>query len=151
LLLHLGFTGDMWPPWQLFCPRPYVIVPTCAAWVCRSPDTGYNKKNQAVDIAGVMDALKVKKADLSHMTSQYGGYALAAQISVRVTRWWYRCPLPESATGTTSLQPDAVALRFPGPDEERLVQGRERIYLDRSGTSCLRPRDDENTPALCCL
>ena len=28
------------------------------------PDTGYTKKNQAVDIAGVMDALKVQKAAL---------------------------------------------------------------------------------------
>jgi pimeloyl-ACP methyl ester carboxylesterase len=28
------------------------------------PDSGYTKKNQAVDIAGVMDALKVQKADL---------------------------------------------------------------------------------------
>lgn len=43
-------------------------------------DAGYTKKNQAVDIAGVMDALKVQKADLvTHDIGNMVGYALAAQ------------------------------------------------------------------------
>jgi len=52
------------------------------------PDTGYTKKNQAVDIAGVMDALKVQKADLvTHDIGNMVGYALAAQYPARITRW----------------------------------------------------------------
>jgi pimeloyl-ACP methyl ester carboxylesterase len=52
------------------------------------PDTGYTKKNKAVDIAGVMDALKVQKADLvTHDIGNMVGDALAAQYPVRVMRW----------------------------------------------------------------
>jgi thiosulfate reductase cytochrome b subunit len=52
------------------------------------PDTGYTKKNQAVDIAGVMDALKVQKADLvTHDIGNMVSYALAAQYPDRVMRW----------------------------------------------------------------
>ena len=41
-----------------------------------------------------------------------------------------RCPA--SATGTTIIRdPRLWHFNFRGPDEERLVAGRERIYLDR--------------------
>ena len=44
------------------------------------PDAGYTKKNQARDIAGVMDALKIQTADLvTHDIGNMVGYALAAQ------------------------------------------------------------------------
>jgi pimeloyl-ACP methyl ester carboxylesterase len=66
-----------------------VIVPDLRGMgMSDHPETGYTKKNQAVDIAGVMDALKVQKADLvTHDIGNMVGYALAAQYPVRVTRW----------------------------------------------------------------
>src|SRR5258708_3593615 len=67
VLLHgFGNTGDMWAPLAIVLARDHtVIVPDLRGMgMSDHPDTGYTKKNQAVDIAGVMDALKVQKADL---------------------------------------------------------------------------------------
>ena len=67
VLLHgFGFTGDMWAPLAIVLAKDHtVIVPDLRGMgMSDHPDTGYTKKNQAVDIAGVMDALKVQKADL---------------------------------------------------------------------------------------
>src|SRR6202789_3498033 len=50
--------------------------------------TGYTKKNQALDIAGVMDRLKIQKADLvTHDIGNMVGYALVAQFPARITKW----------------------------------------------------------------
>src|SRR6201991_1955415 len=91
VLLH-GFadTGDMWAPLAAVLVRDHmVIVPDLRGMgLSEHPDTGYTKKNQAVDIAGVMDALKVLKADLvTHDIGNMVGYALAAQYPARITRW----------------------------------------------------------------
>ena len=58
-----------------------VIVPDLRGMgLSAHPDAGYTKKNEALDIAGVMDALKVQKADLvTHDIGNMVGYALAAQ------------------------------------------------------------------------
>jgi pimeloyl-ACP methyl ester carboxylesterase len=68
VLLHgFGDTGDMWAPLAAVLVEDHtVIVPDLRGMGSSGhPDTGYTKKNQAVDIAGVMDALKVQKADLA--------------------------------------------------------------------------------------
>jgi hypothetical protein len=68
VLLHgFGDTGDMWAPLAAVLVKDHtVIVPDLRGMgLSAHPDTGYTKKNQAVDIAGVMDALKVQKADLA--------------------------------------------------------------------------------------
>jgi pimeloyl-ACP methyl ester carboxylesterase len=112
-----------------------VIVPDLRGMgMSDHPDTGYTKKNQAVDIAGVMDALKVPKADLvTHDIGNMVGYALAAQYPARVTRWVIiDAPLPGIGHWDDIIRsPMLWHFNFRGPDEERLVQGRERIYLDR--------------------
>jgi pimeloyl-ACP methyl ester carboxylesterase len=112
-----------------------VIVPDLRGMgMSDHPDTGYTKKNQAVDIAGVMDALKVQKADLvTHDIGNMVGYALAAQYPDRVTRWVViDAPLPGIGDWDNIVRsPMLWHFDFRGPDEERLVQGRERIYLDR--------------------
>src|ERR1700723_4430397 len=62
VLLHgFGDTGDMWAPLAIVLAKDHtVIVPALRAMgMSDHPDTGYAKKNQALDIAGVMDALKV--------------------------------------------------------------------------------------------
>jgi pimeloyl-ACP methyl ester carboxylesterase len=98
------------------------------------PDTGYTKKNQAVDIAGVMDALNIQKADLvTHDIGNMVGYALAVQYPARITKWVViDAPLPGIGNWDEIKQsPLLWHFNFRGPDMERLVAGRERIYLDR--------------------
>ena len=137
VLLH-GFadTGDMWGELATVLVKDHtVIVPDLRGMgLSEHPDTGYTKKNQAVDIAGVMDALKVQKADLvTHDIGNMVGYALAAQYSPRITRWVViDAPLPGIGDWDNILRsPLLWHFNFRGPDMERLVQGRERIYLDR--------------------
>jgi pimeloyl-ACP methyl ester carboxylesterase len=137
VLLHgFGDTGDMWAPLAIVLAKDHtVIVPDLRGMgLSDHPDTGYTKKNQGVDIAGVMDALKIQKADLvTHDIGNMVGYALAAQYPARITRWAViDAPLPGIGNWDTIIHsPMLWHFNFRGPDEERLVQGRERIYLDR--------------------
>src|SRR5437763_332109 len=67
VMLHgFGDTGDMWAPLAADLVKDHtVIVPDLRGMgLSAHPDTGYTKKNEARDIAGVMDALTVQKADL---------------------------------------------------------------------------------------
>lgn len=137
VLLHgFGDTGDMWSPLAAVLVKDHmVIVPDLRGiGLSDHPDTGYTKKNQAVDIAGVMDAVNVQKAQLvTHDIGNMVGYALAAQYPERITKWVViDAPLPGIGNWENILRsPLLWHFNFRGPDEERLVQGRERIYLDR--------------------
>lgn len=137
VLLHgFGDTGDMWAPLAADLIKGHtVVVPDLRGMgMSAHPDTGYTKKNQAVDIAGVMDALKVDKAALiTHDIGNMVGYALAAQYPSRITRWVViDAPLPGIGDWDNIIRsPVLWHFNFRGPDVERLVQGRERIYLDR--------------------
>ena len=137
VLLHgFGDTGDMWAPLAKVLVKDHtVIVPDLRGMgLSAHPDTGYTKKNQAVDIAGVMDVLKVQKADLvTHDIGNMVGYALAAQYPARITRWVViDAPLPGIGDWDNIIRsPVLWHFNFRGPDVERLVKGRERIYLDR--------------------
>jgi pimeloyl-ACP methyl ester carboxylesterase len=87
-----------------------------------------------VDIVGVMDALNIEKADLvTHDIGDMVGYALAAQYPARISKWVViDAPLPGIGNWDEIKQsPLLWHFNFRGPDEERLVAGRERIYLDR--------------------
>jgi len=133
VLLHgFGFTGDMWAPLAIVLAKDHtVIVPDLRGMgMSDHPDTGYTKKNQGLDIAGVMDALKVRKADLvTHDVGNMVGYALAAQYPARVTCWVViDAPLPGIGDWDNIVRNPALwHFDFRGPHEERLVQGRERI------------------------
>jgi pimeloyl-ACP methyl ester carboxylesterase len=137
VMLHgFGDTGDMWAPIATRLMKDHtVIVPDLRGMgLSAHPDIGYTKKNQAIDIAGVLDHFKIDKADLiTHDIGNMVGYAFAAQYPDRVTRWVViDAPLPgigdwESIT----RDPRLWHFNFRGPDVERLVKGRERIYLDR--------------------
>ena len=137
VMLHgFGDTGDMWAPVAAALAKDHVvIVPDLRGMgLSAHPDTGYTKKNQAADIAGVLDHLKIQKADLvTHDIGNMVGYALAAQYPARITRWVViDAPLPGiGAWDQIKQSPLLWHFNFRGPDEERLVAGRERIYLDR--------------------
>jgi pimeloyl-ACP methyl ester carboxylesterase len=137
VMLHgFGDTGDMWAPAAAALVKNHtVVVPDLRGMgLSAHPEQGYIKKNQAVDIAGVMDALKISSADLvTHDIGNMVGYALAAQYPTRITKWVViDAPLPGIGNWEEIKQsPLLWHFNFRGPDEERLVAGRERIYLDR--------------------
>jgi pimeloyl-ACP methyl ester carboxylesterase len=137
VLLHgYGETGDMWAPMALDLARDHtVVVPDLRGMgLSAKPAGGFDKKNQAVDIAGVLDTLKIDRAGLvTHDIGNMVGYAFAAQYSARVTRFvLIDAPIPGVGPWEEILKnPLLWHFRFGGPDMERLVAGRERIYLDR--------------------
>ena len=137
VMLHgFGDTGDMWAPAVAVLVKSHtVVVPDLRGMgLSAHPDMGYTKKNQALDIAGVMDVLKIDRADLvTHDIGNMVGYALAALYPSRITRWVViDAPLPGIGNWEEIKQsPLLWHFNFRGPDEERLVAGRERIYLDR--------------------
>ena len=137
VLLHgFGDTGDMWAPLAAVLVRDHtVIVPDLRGMgLSAHPDTGYTKKNQALDIVGVMDALKIERAVLvTHDIGNMVGYPLAVEFPARITRWIViDAPLPGIGDWDHIVcTPLLWHFNFRGPDAERLVQGRERIYLDR--------------------
>jgi pimeloyl-ACP methyl ester carboxylesterase len=137
ILLHgYGETGDMWAPLAAELVRDYtVVVPDLRGMGLSSrPAGGYDKKTQGHDVAGLLDALGIEQADLvTHDIGNMVGYAFAAQYPNRVTRFVLMdAPLPGIGPWEDVLKsPLLWHFRFGGPDMERLVAGRERIYLDR--------------------
>jgi pimeloyl-ACP methyl ester carboxylesterase len=112
-----------------------VIVPDLRGLGLSSrPSGGYDKKTQSFDVAGVMDALGVSRADfVTHDIGNMVGYAFAAGYADRVARFVpIDAPLPGIGPWEQIVQdPRMWQFGFGGPDMERLVAGRERIYLDR--------------------
>src|SRR6266850_305108 len=137
VLLHgFGDTGDMWAPLAAELARDHtVIVPDLRGMGLSSrPEGGYDKKTQGQDIAHLLDILKIGKVDLvTHDIGNMVGYAFAAQNRDRVTRFVIMdAPLPGVGPWDEIVRSRALwHFSFQGPDAERLVAGRERIYLDR--------------------
>jgi pimeloyl-ACP methyl ester carboxylesterase len=137
VLLHgYGETGDMWSPLAAkLAPHYTVIVPDLRGMgLSARPSGGYDKKTQGHDVAGLLDALKIDKADLvTHDIGNKVGYAFAAESPARVTRFVIiDAPLPGVGPWDDIVKSHALwHFSFWGPDAERLVAGRERIYLDR--------------------
>jgi pimeloyl-ACP methyl ester carboxylesterase len=137
LLLH-GFadTGDMWAPVAKALIKDHtVVVPDLRGIGLSSyPEKGYDKKTQAADMVRVLDGLKIQKVDLvTHDIGNMVGYALAALHPDRITRWVIiDAPIPGIGPWDEILKsPLLWHFNFRGPDVDRLVKGRERIYLDR--------------------
>jgi pimeloyl-ACP methyl ester carboxylesterase len=137
VLLHgYGETGDMWAPLAADLSRDHwVIVPDLRGMGLSShPDGGYDKKTQAKDVASVLDTLQIARADLvAHDIGNMVAFAFAAQHPERVSRLVLMdAPVPGIGPWDEILKnPILWHFRFGGPDMERLVAGRERIYLDR--------------------
>jgi pimeloyl-ACP methyl ester carboxylesterase len=138
LLLHgFGDTGDMWAPLaaRLYNTHTVVVPDLRGMGLSAHPDGGYDKKNEAKDIAGVLAALKVDgPVDLvTHDIGNMVGYAFAAQNRDRVSRWVVMdAPLPGLGHWDDVVKDHRTwHFDFYGPDEERLIAGRERLYLDR--------------------
>ena len=136
VLLHgYGLTGDSWAPLAAALFETHtVIAPDLRGFGLSSkPEGGYDKKTQAGDVAGILDALGIEKTALvSNDMGSLLAYAFAAQHRDQVSRWvQMEAPIPgigpwEQITGN----PKTWHFGFGGPDMERLVTGRERIFLD---------------------
>jgi pimeloyl-ACP methyl ester carboxylesterase len=137
VLLHgYGETGDMWAPLAARLVQGHtVIVPDLRGMGLSSkPTGGFTKMNEATDIANVLDALKVQRADVvAHDIGNMVAFAMAEKYPSRVSRLVViDAPIPGVGPWDEILKsPLLWHFRFGGPDMERLVQGRERIYLDR--------------------
>jgi len=137
VLLHgYGETGDMWASLAGRLSRDHtVIVPDLRGLGLSSrPPGGYDKKTQGEDVAGVLDVLKIDKVDLvTHDIGNMVGYAFAAEHPDRVQKFVIiDAPLPGVGPWDDIIRSHALwHFSFYGPDAERLVKGRERIYLDR--------------------
>ncbi|MFD1611598.1 alpha/beta fold hydrolase [Sphingomonas tabacisoli] len=137
VLLHgYGETGDMWAPLAADLIRDHtVIAPDLRGLGLSSkPAGGFTKMNQAEDVAGVLDRLKIARADIvAHDIGNMVAFAFAEKHPERVSRLVViDAPVPGVGPWEQIVQnPLLWHFRFGGPDMERLVAGRERIYLDR--------------------
>jgi pimeloyl-ACP methyl ester carboxylesterase len=137
VLLHgYGETGDMWAPLAAQLERGRLVIAPDLRGIGLSspPPGGYDKKTQGEDVAKVLDALKIGKVDLvTHDIGNMVGYAFAAAHPDRVTKFVIiDAPLPGIGPWDDIVRSHALwHFSFYGPDAERLVAGRERIYLDR--------------------
>lgn len=135
-LLHgYGLTGDSWVPLATALAATHtVIVPDLRGLGLSSkPVGGYDKKTQAGDIAGVLDVLEVQETALVSIDmGSLVAFSFAAQHRARVTRWvQMEAPIPGLGPWEQiTSNPRTWHFGFGGPDMERLVAGRERVYLD---------------------
>jgi pimeloyl-ACP methyl ester carboxylesterase len=137
LLIHgFGDTGDMWAPLARELAKTHrVIVPDLRGMGKSSKAAGgYDKKSQAVDIRTVLTAFgQDRSAVVGHDIGTMVAYAYAASYPDKVDKLVVLdAPVPGIAPwDQIVLWPALWHFNFGGRDAERLVAGRERIYLDR--------------------
>jgi len=137
VLLHgFGDTGDMWEPLAADLARDHtVVVPDLRGLGLSShPDGGYDKRNQAQDVRGVLTKLGIDHADVvGHDIGTMVAYAYARRYPDKTDHLVLMdAPVP-------GVPPWDQIVRSPllwhfdlgGADMEKLVAGRERIYLNR--------------------
>lgn len=141
VLLHgFGDTGDMWGPMATELAKTHTVAVPDLRGMGRSshPPGGYDKKTQAADIRAVLTKLGYDRAavvghDIGNMVS----YAYASLYPDKVDKLVLMdAPLPgiDPWDELVRTSPALWHFNFRGPDMERLVKGRERIYLDRFST-----------------
>jgi pimeloyl-ACP methyl ester carboxylesterase len=137
VLIH-GYaeTSDSWAPLAAELVKSYTVVVPDLRGIGRSstPPGGYDKKTQAADIRAVVTTLGFDRASVvSHDIGIMVAYAYAALYPDKVERLVVMdAPLPGIAPWDEIVKNSRLwHFSFWGPDEDRLVAGRERIYLDR--------------------
>ncbi|TBR40422.1 MULTISPECIES: alpha/beta fold hydrolase [Dyella] len=137
VLLHgFGDTGDMWAPLATELARHHtVIVPDLRGMGLSShPESGYDKRTQAADVRAVLTKLGIDRAVVvGHDIGTMVAYAYAARYPDKTVRLIVMdAPVPGIPPWDQIVRLPALwHFDFGGPDMERLVAGRERIYLDR--------------------
>jgi pimeloyl-ACP methyl ester carboxylesterase len=137
ILLHgFGDTGDMWVKLAQNLVRDHtVVVPDLRGMgLSEKPDDGYDKWTQAADMRAVLEALGIDKAAVvGHDIGTMVAYAYAARYPDKTEKLVVMdAPVPGIPPWDEIVRnPLLWQFDFGGPDMERLVEGRERIYLDR--------------------
>ncbi|MEO6678259.1 MAG: alpha/beta hydrolase [Pseudomonas sp.] len=137
VLLHgFGDTGDMWAPLAADLAKDHtVVVPDLRGMGLSSiPDSGFDKKTQAGDIRGVLAALGIEHSVvIGHDIGTMVAFAYATRYPQLTDRLVVMdAPVPGIPPWNDIVRsPMLWHFDFGGPDAERLVAGRERIYLDR--------------------
>src|SRR2546427_12084802 len=137
VLLH-GYaeTSDSWGPLATALAKSYTVVVPDLRGIGRSsrPAGGYDKKTQAADIRAVVTALGYDRTSVvSHDIGIMVAYAYAARYPGKVERLVVMdAPLPGVGPWDDIVRhPPLWPFSVRGPDAERLVRGRARIYLGR--------------------
>lgn len=137
VLIH-GYAenSDSWGPLAADLMKDHTVVVPDLRGIGRSskPAGGYDKKTQAQDIRAVVTALGFDRTIVvAHDIGNMVAYAYASTFPDKVERLVVMdAPIPGIGPWSDVLQnPGVWHFNFHGPDAERLVAGRERIYLDR--------------------
>ena len=137
VLLHgFGATGDMWAPLAAALARGYtVVVPDLRGMGLSSPPAaGYDKRTQAADIRAVLTHLGIERAVIvGHDIGTMVASAYAARYPDQTEQLVVMdAPIPGIPPWDDIVRhPLLWHFSFGVPDAERLVAGRERMYLDR--------------------
>ena len=137
VLLH-GYAenSDSWAPLAADLMKDHTVVVPDLRGIGRSskPETGYDKKTEAKDIRAVVTGLGYDRTFVvAHDIGNMVAYAYAAMYPDKVERLVVMdAPIPGiDPWNEILLNPGVWHFNFHGPDAERLVAGRERIYFDR--------------------
>ncbi|TPG78256.1 alpha/beta fold hydrolase [Pseudomonas arsenicoxydans] len=137
VMLHgFGDTGDMWAPLAADLVKDHtVVVPDLRGLgLSAIPESGYDKKTQAGDVRGVLAALGIEHSVvIGHDIGTMVAFAYASRYPQLTDRLVVMdAPVPGIPPWNDIVRsPMLWHFDFGGPDAERLVAGRERIYLDR--------------------
>jgi pimeloyl-ACP methyl ester carboxylesterase len=128
--------SDSWAPLATDLMKDHTVVVPDLRGIGRSskPTGGYDKKTQAKDIRAVVTTLGFDKTSVvAHDIGNMVAYAYAAMYPDKVERLVVMdAPIPGiEPWNTILLNPGVWHFNFHGPNAERLVAGRERIYFDR--------------------
>jgi pimeloyl-ACP methyl ester carboxylesterase len=137
VLIH-GYAenSDSWAPLAADLMKDHTVIVPDLRGIGRSskPAGGYDKKTQAKDIRAVVTGLGYDKtAVVAHDIGNMVAYAYAATYPDKVQKLVVMdAPIPGiEPWNQILLNPALWHFNFRGPDAERLVAGRERIYFDR--------------------
>src|SRR2546421_4209781 len=137
VLIH-GYAenSDSWAPLAADLMKDHTVVVPDLRGIGKSskPEGGYDKKTQAKDIRAVVTGLGYDKTlVVAHDIGNMVAYAYAAMYPDKVERLVViDAPIPGiEPWNEILLNPGVWHFNFHGPDAERLVAGRERIYFDR--------------------
>lgn len=137
VLLHgFGDTGDMWAPLAADLAKDHtVVVPDLRGMGLSSiAQSGYDKKTQAGDVRAVLASLGIEHSVVvGHDIGTMVAFAYASRYPQQTDRLVVMdAPVPGIPPWNDIVRsPMLWHFDFGGNDAERLVAGRERIYLDR--------------------
>src|SRR6266566_5463321 len=137
VLIH-GYAenSDSWAPLAADLMKDHTVVVPDLRGIGKSskPEAGYDETTQAKDVRAVVTGLGFDKTFvIAHDIGNTVAYAYAAMYPDKVERLVVLdAPIPGiEPWNEILLDPRVWHFNFHGADAERLVAGRERIYLDR--------------------